>query len=88
MSNLQVIARRCPVMSKALAVQSIRGGCPLRSAGLPRTASLGRTGGTRSYVVPTSPVKFSNSDKKDAEAANIESVHLRAGVFDTSKGKL
>ncbi|RPA83617.1 tetrapyrrole biosynthesis, 5-aminolevulinic acid synthase [Ascobolus immersus RN42] len=86
MSNLQVIARRCPVMSKALAVQSIRGGGALRTAGLPRTASLGRTGGCRSYVVPTSPVQFSRSDKKDAEAADIESVHIRAGVFDTSKG--
>jgi len=73
-------------MSKALAVQSIRGSGALRTAGLPRTASLGRTGGCRSYVVPTSPVQFSRSDKKDAEAADIESVHIRAGVFDTSKG--
>ncbi|KAI1912098.1 hypothetical protein LOZ61_003448 [Ophidiomyces ophidiicola] len=34
-SNLQVIARRCPVMSKALAVQSSRlaGGCPAQGLG-------------------------------------------------------
>ena len=40
MSNLQVIARRCPVMGKALTIQSARSG----AAGL-----AGVFGGTRAY---------------------------------------
>jgi hypothetical protein len=40
MSNLQVIARRCPIMSKALAVQSSRNGS---------SALAGVFGGTRGY---------------------------------------
>lgn len=35
MSNLQVVARRCPVMSKALAVQSAR----MKSAGFATAAA-------------------------------------------------
>lgn len=40
MSNLQVLARRCPVMGKAMAVQTARAGS---------TALGGVFGGTRAY---------------------------------------
>ena len=41
LSNLQLVARRCPVMSKALAVQSVRGG---------HHALAGVFGGSRAYT--------------------------------------
>ena len=53
MSNLQVIARRCPVMGKALTVQSARNG----AAGLG-----GVFGGTRAYKskanMHTTPARY------------------------------
>jgi len=99
MSNLQVIARRCPVMSKALAVQSVRsraastiaanpvGGCKARTttAAIPGFcgANLAQK---RTYVVPTKPVSLHATPKAPAQADSIESVHMKAGVYDTSRG--
>ena len=40
MTNLQVLAKRCPIMGKAMAVQSARGG---------KNALGGAFGGTRAY---------------------------------------
>ena len=55
MSNLQVLARRCPVMGKAMAVQSAKTG---------RTGLDGVFGGTRAYSgkakLHTSRVKNAN----------------------------
>ncbi|KAF8469195.1 pyridoxal phosphate-dependent transferase [Kalaharituber pfeilii] len=107
MSNLQVIARRCPVMSKALAVQSVRSRavstvaatkptrtttattkCPFRpgessSTPSPRPCGLQQK---RGYVVPTKPVALHATPKASAHADSLESVHMKAGVYDTSKG--
>ncbi|KAL7266384.1 mitochondrial 5-aminolevulinate synthase [Rhizina undulata] len=88
MSNLQVVARRCPVMSKALAVQSVRNsafsGLGARS---PRVSGLsGVTCQKRQYIAPSKPAQLHSTSKSNAHAASVESVHLKAGVFDTSKG--
>ena len=65
MSNLQVIARRCPVMSKALAVQSAR----MRTAGFstaaPGAASL-KSAGAKAKIHTT-------AEKK----ANVETVYRK-----------
>ncbi|PUU79810.1 pyridoxal phosphate-dependent transferase [Tuber borchii] len=91
MSNLQVVARRCPVMSKALAVQSVRNSAFSSSSLGSRPSGLARAGGLsvgqkRSYVVPSKPTNIQASIPKAADAANVESLHIQAGVFDTSKG--
>lgn len=80
MSNLQVIARRCPVMSKALAVQSVRLGMGPRR--VPPSQQQ-----RRSYVHQSAPMGLRPSGKKAAEEANLKEVHLKHGVLDTSKGK-
>ncbi|KAI5795709.1 pyridoxal phosphate-dependent transferase [Geopyxis carbonaria] len=85
MSNLQVVARRCPVMSKALAVQSVRSSAfptAYRRAAAPSFSAQQ----TRNYVAPSKPVNFIATGKRGAQAADVESVHLKAGIFDTSKG--
>lgn len=89
MSNLQTIAKRCPIMSKALAVQSVRNhstGSVLGgfSKSSPRLSA--NTVQKRAYVAPSNMNNFQVSSKKDAQASSIESVHMKAGVFDTSKG--
>ena len=86
MSNLQIVARRCPVMSKALAVQSVRASAFNQAFG--RRAAFSGAAQSRAYVMPSKPAKFVSTGKKGAEAADIENVHMKAGVFDTSKGML
>jgi 5-aminolevulinate synthase len=76
-------------MSKALAVQSVRGTAMARSS-LGSARPLGFLtpfGQTRSYVNPSKPTNFISTNKKHAKAADVEEVHLKAGIFDTSKGK-
>lgn len=99
MSNLQVIARRCPVMSKALAVQSVRyraastvaanptAGCKAHTttAATPNFCGANLTK-KRAYVVPSKPASLHATVKAPAQADSIESVHMKAGVYDTSKG--
>lgn len=104
MSNLQVIARRCPVMSKALAVQSVRyraastvagaaTPAPAATAGACKHATMATAGmpklnihQKRTYVVPSKPVCIHATSKVPAQADSLESVHFKAGVYDTSKG--
>ncbi|KAK6353591.1 mitochondrial 5-aminolevulinate synthase [Orbilia brochopaga] len=89
MSNLQVLARRCPVMGKALAVQSARNGMNsvtsriggIRAGGLSPPAAQ-----RRSYVVPTKAANLQSTRKVEAMASSLEDVHMKAGIFDTSKG--
>lgn len=77
MSNLQVLARRCPVMSKALAVQSARMSEAKRftssAAGVPtmkpfraptEKRSLHTTGGHPASVAPGSYEKNEQGKKK------------------------
>ena len=64
MSNLQVLARRCPVMGKALAVQSARSGnAALAGAFGGARAYHSRAGFTRANLHTTAP--------KDAQAVDI-----------------
>lgn len=79
-------------MSKALAVQSVRTSTPLNTIGrsparLGAFATAGcRVQQRRSYVSSTKSVNVKESTRKHAQAAEVEDVHLAAGVFDTSKG--
>ncbi|KAF2142993.1 uncharacterized protein K452DRAFT_225678 [Aplosporella prunicola CBS 121167] len=67
MSNLQTIARRCPVMGKALAVQSSRAG---------NAALAGAYGGTRAYHAKVGArARLHTSSSKEAQAVDLGSVH-------------
>lgn len=62
MSNLQIIARRCPVMGKALTLQSSRIG----------NASLaGAFGGTRAYHAKVPRAKLHTTSPKEAQAVDL-----------------
>jgi 5-aminolevulinate synthase len=87
MSNLQVVARRCPIMSKAIAVQSGRSSS-MGSVFAKRPATLSVSRQKRHYVAPTNTKGFESSGSRNAEAMDVEEVHRRAGVVDTSKGML
>lgn len=83
MSNLQVAARRCPVMSKALAVQSARlpvtkrfassvaggaaGGQSLRTC--PAKRSVHTTNGNSASV---NPVAYKKTDQGESGTAGLE----------------
>jgi 5-aminolevulinate synthase len=62
MSNLQVLARRCPVMGKALAVQSARH----------RLAGMGGMGGVgKAYHAKAGGASFHSDAQKDAQAVDV-----------------
>ncbi|KAF3903896.1 hypothetical protein ABW20_dc0109066 [Dactylellina cionopaga] len=89
MSNLQILARRCPVMGKALAVQSARNGMNSisnRIGGVSAGGVASATGQRRGFIVPTKAANLQNTRKAEAMASSLEDVHIKAGVFDTSKG--
>ncbi len=71
MSNLQVLARRCPIMGKALAVQSARHG---------NTALAGAFGGVRAYSSRVSRAKLHTSTSKEAQAVDLESLRGKQGT--------
>ncbi|CCX04790.1 Similar to 5-aminolevulinate synthase, mitochondrial; acc. no. Q7RVY5 [Pyronema omphalodes CBS 100304] len=78
MSNLQIVAKRCPVMSKALAVQSVR------SASFGRRAASVSSIQKRNIVVPSKAVNFNTSNPAHAQAADLEDIHRKVGVFDSA----
>ncbi|KAL5119118.1 5-aminolevulinate synthase, mitochondrial [Pleosporales sp. CAS-2024a] len=67
MSNLQILGRRCPIMGKALAVQSARSG---------NSALAGAFGGARAYHTRLNRAKLHTSAPKEAQAVELK--HLRA----------
>jgi 5-aminolevulinate synthase len=74
MSNLQVLARRCPVMGKALAVQSTR----LGVSGL-----AGAYGGARPYhhkVDKVDRAKFHSAAVKEAQAVEVGVLRAEPGT--------
>ena len=82
MSNLQVLARRCPVMGKALTVQSARSG---------NAALAGAYGGVRAYHTRLDRAKYHNSASKEAQAVDVNVARrepgtppVRSGVTDLS----
>ncbi|KAF9631226.1 Aminotransferase class-2 pyridoxal-phosphate binding site [Lasiodiplodia theobromae] len=73
MSNLQLIARRCPVMGKALAVQSARTG---------NTVLAGAFGGTRAYHAKVGHrARLHTSSSKEAQAVDVASVRRERVPF-------
>jgi 5-aminolevulinate synthase len=71
MSNLQVLARRCPIMGKALTVQSARSG---------NSALAGAFGGARAYHTRVSRAKLHTSAPKEAQAVNMERLAPKDGT--------
>jgi 5-aminolevulinate synthase len=69
MSNLQVLARRCPVMGKALAVQSARH----RLAGVTGVGGMGGVAGAaRPYHAKAGGARFHSDAQKDARAVDVD----------------
>lgn len=63
MSNLQLVARRCPVMGKALSVQSARSG---------NAVLAGAYGGSRAYHARVPKAGLHTTGKKEAQAVDVE----------------
>jgi len=63
MSNLQIVARRCPVMGKALAVQSSRSG---------NSFLAGAYGGTRAYTSRVPKANLHTTQRQEARAVEAE----------------
>ena len=72
MSNLQVLAKRCPIMGKALAVQSARTG---------HHALAGAFGGVRAYHTRIPRAKLHTSASKEAQAVDIENLRPKQVPF-------
>lgn len=72
MSNLQVLGRRCPIMGKALAVQSARNG---------NSALAGAFGGARAYHTRVNRAKLHTSSPKEAQAIEIENLRAQQGTI-------
>jgi 5-aminolevulinate synthase len=78
MSNLQVLARRCPIMGKALAVQSSRNG---------NNALAGAFGGVRAYHTRVNRARLHTTASKEAQAVDIESLRGKQGTRFPTKPK-
>jgi 5-aminolevulinate synthase len=76
MSNLQTIARRCPVMSKALAVQSARMG---GNRAFSNTAGLGKAGVTAARVYAGS---YISKEEKKIGKANLHTSGIKGASVD------
>ncbi|KAF2404226.1 delta-aminolevulinic acid synthase [Trichodelitschia bisporula] len=72
MSNLQVLARRCPIMGKALAVQSARSG---------NAALAGAFGGARAYHAKVDRARFHSATPKEAQAVDVPVVRKESVPF-------
>lgn len=66
MSNLQVLGKRCPIMGKALAVQSARSG---------NSALAGAFGGVRAYHTRVNRAKLHTTAHKEA---HVETERVRS----------
>lgn len=63
MSNLQLVARRCPVMGKALALQSSKSG---------NAFLAGAYGGSRGYHSRVPKAKLHTTQRQEARAVEAE----------------
>ncbi|KAK3202271.1 hypothetical protein GRF29_161g675876 [Pseudopithomyces chartarum] len=79
MSNLQVLARRCPIMDKALTVQSARIG---------NNALAGAFGGARAYHTRVNRARLHTSASKEAQAVDLENLRSKQVPFSTPAKKL
>ncbi|KAK5111217.1 5-aminolevulinate synthase, mitochondrial [Meristemomyces frigidus] len=80
MSNLQIIARRCPVMGKALSVQSGRN--------IASSALAGAFNGTRAYHTKPPRAKLHTTASKEAQAVDVQSLRREHVPFDPVVAKL
>ncbi|KAF2263914.1 5-aminolevulinate synthase-like protein [Lojkania enalia] len=78
MSNLQVLARRCPIMGKALAVQSARFG---------NNVLAGAFGGVRAYHTRVSRSRLHTSSAKEAQAVGVEKLSSKQVPFPHTAAK-
>jgi 5-aminolevulinate synthase len=76
MSNLQVLGRRCPIMGKALAVQSARSGS---------AALAGAFGGVRAYHSRVNRAKLHTSTPKEAQTVEFENLRAKQGTTHFSR---
>lgn len=88
MSNLQIIARRCPVMGKALAHSSARVG-GAQSARIGNAALVGAFGGPRAYHTGTkSPrANLHTTTSKEAQAVEMPGVQRGQAPFTPPTSK-
>ena len=77
MSNLQGLARRCPVMGKALAVQSARYGGS--------SVLAGTFGGVRAYHGKADRANFHTATPKEARAVEVGTVRQAIGIRDVQE---
>lgn len=71
MSNLQILARRCPVMGKALAVQSARNGHV--------NFANAAYNGMRTYHTKTGRAKLHTTRAHEAQAVDVGMMHPEQG---------
>lgn len=79
MSNLQVVARRCPIMSKALAVQSARSG---------NAALSGAFGGSRAYHSKVPRARLHTTRPNEAQAVDAGPMHREGTLDDIADNRL
>jgi 5-aminolevulinate synthase len=78
MSNLQVLGRRCPIMGKALAVQSARSG---------NSALAGAFGGVRAYHSRVDRAKLHTTTPKDAQTIEFKDVRTAQSTSHLSESR-
>jgi 5-aminolevulinate synthase len=88
MSNLQIIARRCPVMGKALALSSARVGSA-QSARIGNSAMAGAFGGPRGYHAASKPPRANlhTTASKEAQAVEMPNAKHEHAPFTPPVGK-
>ena len=89
MSNLQIIARRCPVMGKALALSSARVG-GAQSARIGDSALAGAFGGARAYHAGAKlpKAKLHTTATKEAQAVDMPGAQREHAPFTPPTAKL
>lgn len=72
MSNLQIVARRCPIMGKALAVQSSRAA---------NAALAGAFGGSRAYHAKVPRANLHTTRPEKAQAVDVNPTRSHQGMY-------
>ncbi|KAK9240222.1 pyridoxal phosphate-dependent transferase [Lipomyces kononenkoae] len=78
-STLRALSASSPSSNGVSNLQVAARQCPVMGAAMAVQSS-------RTYATSTKPLQFEQSSPSMANETSIESVHVKAGVFDTSKG--
>ncbi|KAK9369737.1 pyridoxal phosphate-dependent transferase [Lipomyces kononenkoae] len=78
-ATLRALSSSSPSSNGVSNLQVAARECPVMGAAMAIQSS-------RSYATSTKPLQFEQSSPSMANETSIESVHVKAGVFDTSKG--